>query len=252
MAKRSQTERDDNRALKTIEVVNTLKESLGLYAEFVKAAQKHTAMVNAAVLSGKGVTEVLSRIADQTGGDLGEAMKAIAETQNAMLDRQIELVSTMTDNLITAYIDKENGRLNNDKQDLLNFAKNYKAKRFGFSSSFFLLPSSFFLLPSSFFFFFFFFSSIFFFSLLSSIFYLLSSSLSRQSSKNSPRLFHHRANSLKTLKKAESKAAAANKPKAKAKKPDQAVATTQALEDATKKHDSMLTESMLEVVQLHR
>lgn len=129
MAKRSQTEKDDNRGLKTLEVVNTLKESITLYTELVKVVQKHTAAVNATIASGRAVTEVLNRLADQTGGDIGGAIRAIAEAENSLLDRSFELTTKMTEQLVTSYIDKENGLLNADKQNLLNFAKNYKTKR---------------------------------------------------------------------------------------------------------------------------
>jgi len=188
-AKRSQTEKDDNRLLKTIETINNLKESLPLYAEFVKAVHNNVKALNTTIATGRAVTESLKRLGDQTGGDIGVAVNKLCDTENSLLDQQMDIITKISEQLIASYIDKETGRLPADKADLTNFEKNFKAKR---------------------------------------------------------------SASLKVLKKAESKAASANKPKAKAKKPDVAAAANQALDEAVFKHDELLTALLKEIVILQR
>jgi len=189
MAKKSQTEKDDNRLLKAMEVANTFKESLPLYAEFAKAVQKHVGALNATIATGRLVTECLKKIGDQTGGDLGAAINKVVDSENAVLDQNLALITKISEQLITAYIDKETGRIIIDKSDLANYEKNFKTRR---------------------------------------------------------------GNSLKNVKKAEGKAAAANKPKAKAKKPAIAEAANQALDEACRQHDDLLVELLKEISVLQR
>jgi hypothetical protein len=123
--RKSVTERDDPLALETLRIIGNLRDAQPLLGEFLKASQKFTQQLSAAVAAGGAMLEALAKLSEHQGGDVGEGIKHLFEVQKAMEEHRHQVVQAWNDQL---QADLTN-RLPTDKNEVATWEKNYKAKR---------------------------------------------------------------------------------------------------------------------------
>lgn len=123
--KKSIIERDDPMGVETMRIIGTLRDAQPLLAEFLKASQKYTQQLAAAVSAGGAMLEALSKLSEHQGGDLGEGVKQLFEVQKSLEEHRHQVVQAWNDQI---QADLTN-RLPTDKNEVATWEKNYKTKR---------------------------------------------------------------------------------------------------------------------------
>lgn len=123
--KKSMIERDDPMAVETMRIIGTLRDVQPLLADFLKASQKYTQQLAAAVSAGGAMLEALSKLSEHQGGDLGEGVKHLFEVQKSLEEHRHQVVQAWNDQI---QADLTN-RLPTDKNEVATWEKNYKTKR---------------------------------------------------------------------------------------------------------------------------
>jgi hypothetical protein len=123
--KKSVSERDDPMAVETLRVIGTVRDAQPLLVEFLKASQKYTQQLAAAVSAGGAMLEALAKLAEQQGGDLGEGVRHLFDAQKALEEHRHQVVQAWNDQI---QADLTN-RLPSDKAEVAAWEKNYKSKR---------------------------------------------------------------------------------------------------------------------------
>src|SRR3989344_3922092 len=123
--KKSIIERDDPMGVETMRIIGTLRDAQPLLADFLKASQKYTQQLAAAVSAGGAMLEALSKLSEHQGGDLGEGVKHLFEVQKSLEEHRHQVVQAWNDQI---QADLTN-RLPTDKNEVAAWEKNYKTKR---------------------------------------------------------------------------------------------------------------------------
>jgi len=124
--KKSAVEKDDPLALETQRILNNMRDAQPLLSEFLKASQKFTQQLGAAVTAGGVMLEALAKLAEHVGGDLGEeGVKHLFEAQKALEEHRHQVVQAWADQVQADLVN----RLPTDKTEVAAWEKNYKAKR---------------------------------------------------------------------------------------------------------------------------
>lgn len=123
--KKSIIERDDPMGVETMRIIGTLRDAQPLLADFLKASQKYTQQLAAAVSAGGAMLEALSKLSEHQGGDLGEGVKQLFEVQKSLEEHRHQVVQAWNDQI---QADLTN-RLPTDKNEVATWEKNYKTKR---------------------------------------------------------------------------------------------------------------------------
>jgi hypothetical protein len=128
----TRTQKDDacdSKVQQTLEIIARLKASDASMKEFVKAAAKYQQQVLATTAAGKVLIDSMLKLAEERGGDLGEAIKNIAECQKLVESKRGKLSQNVLDMLIQPYEKWGQGQIELDKAEIVAFEKNYKNKR---------------------------------------------------------------------------------------------------------------------------
>jgi len=128
----SRTQKDDakdDKVLATLRIISRLKESQTNYQEFVKAATRYQQQMIALSTAGKALTDVMMKMSEERGGELGDAIRKIADAQKQVDAKRTKLAQAVADQLVQPYEKSGQGQLELDKSEVINFEKSYKSKK---------------------------------------------------------------------------------------------------------------------------
>jgi len=124
----SKTESRDPKVLKTFEIVQTLKATEPTLAEVTKAAAKYVELMVKLCDAGKVLAAVLSGLADQHGGDLGDGIRTSSDLLKQLEAKRSKQIQTILDNVVDPYTKGEH-RPDQNKMETNNFEKKFKNDR---------------------------------------------------------------------------------------------------------------------------
>jgi len=124
----SKTEKSDPKVRKTFEILATLRTCEPTIGEVTKAAQKYEETMHKLCDAGKVLADVLSGLADQHGGDLGDGLSKSSDLIKQLEAKRSKQAQTLLDCIIEPYT-KGDRRPDLSKQEIAGFEKKYKSQR---------------------------------------------------------------------------------------------------------------------------